>query len=60
MLAYQQDDIFEKLKWMKTLLVSLVKFVNKCSRMKKSRLSLHFNNFKTIKVISHENASKFK
>ena len=46
MLAYQQDDIFEKLKWMKTLLVSLVKFVNKC-RMKKSRLSLHFNNFKT-------------
>ena len=47
MLAYQQDDIFEKLKWMKTLLVSLVKFVNKCSRMKKSRLSLHFNNFKT-------------
>ena len=60
MLAYQQDDIFEKLKWMKTLLISLVKFVNKYSRMKKSRLSLHFNNFKTIKVISHENASKFK
>ena len=48
MLAYQQDDIFEKLKWMKTLLVSLVKFVNKYSRMEKSRLSLHFNNFKTI------------
>ena len=41
---------------------SIVKFVNKYPRMKKSSLSLHFlnNNFRTIKEIYHENVSKFK
>ena len=42
--------------------ISIVKFVNKYPRMKKSSLSLHFskNNFKVIKDIWHENASEFK
>ena len=42
--------------------ISIVKFVNKYSRMKKSSLSLYFlkNNFKIIKEICHENASEFK
>ena len=42
--------------------ISIVKFVNKYSRMKKSSLSLYFlkNNFKVIKEICHENASEFK
>ena len=42
--------------------ISIVKFVNKYSRMKKSSLSLYFlkNNFKIIKEICHKNASEFK
>ena len=42
--------------------ISIVKFINKYSRMKKSSLSLYFlkNNFKIIKEICHENASEFK
>ena len=41
--------------------ISIVKFVNKYPRMKKS-LFLHFlkNNFRMIKDICHENASEFK
>ena len=77
-LAYQQGEIFEKFKMndnfidmvkkigisKSTILfkISVVKFVNKYPRMKKSSLSLHFlkNNFKIIKEICHENASEFK
>ena len=42
--------------------ISIVKFVNKYPRMKKSSFSLHFlkNNLKIIKEICHENASDFK
>ena len=42
--------------------MSIVKFLNKYPKMKKSSLSLHFlkNNFKIFKEICHENASKFK
>ena len=42
--------------------ISIVKFVNKYPRMKKSLFSLHFlkNNLKIIKEICHENASDFK
>ena len=42
--------------------ISIVKFVNKYPRTKKSSLSLHFlkNNFKMIKKIGHENPSEFK
>ena len=42
--------------------ISIVKFVNKYPRMKKSSFSLHFlkNNLKAIKEICHENASDFK
>ena len=76
--AYQQGEIFEKFKMndnfidmvkkigisKSTILfkISVVKFVNKYPRMKKSSLSLHFlkNNFKIIKEICHENASEFK
>ena len=41
--------------------ISIVKFVNKYPRMKKS-LFLHFlkNNFRMINDICHENASEFK
>ena len=41
--------------------ISIVKFLNKYPKMKKS-LSLHFLkiNFKRIKEISHENAREFK
>ena len=44
------------------LKISIVKFVNKYPRMKKSSLSFHFlkNNFKLIKEICHENASEFE
>ena len=42
--------------------ISIVKFLNKYPKMKKSSLSLHFlkNNFKIIKEIYHENASEFE
>ena len=42
--------------------ISIVKFTNKYSRVKKSSLSLSFlkNNFKMIKDIRHENTSEFK
>ena len=42
--------------------ISIVKFTNKYSRVKKSSLSLPFlkNNFKMIKDIRHENTSEFK
>ena len=42
--------------------ISIVKFVNKYPRMKKSSFSLHFlkNNLKIIKEICYENASDFK
>ena len=42
--------------------ISIVKFTNKYSRVKKSSLSLPFlkNNFKMIKDICHENTSEFK
>ena len=42
--------------------ISIVKFINKYGRMKKSSLSLRFlkNNFKIIKEICHENASKLR
>ena len=42
--------------------ISIVKFTNKYSRVKKSSLSLPFlkNNFKMIKDIRHEKASEFK
>ena len=42
--------------------ISIVKFVNKYRRMKKSSFSLHFlkNNLKIIEEICHENASDFK
>ena len=42
--------------------ISIVKFVNKYPIMKKSSLCLHFlkNNFKRVKEICCENASKFK
>ena len=42
--------------------ISIVKFTNKYSRVKKSLLSLPFlkNNFKMIKDIRHENTSEFK
>ena len=42
--------------------ISIVKFLKKYPRMKKSSLSLHFlkNNFKIIKEVCHENASEFK
>ena len=42
--------------------ISIVKFVNKFPRMKKSSLSLHFlkNNFKIIKETCHDYASEFK
>ena len=42
--------------------ISIVKFVNKYPRAKKSSLFLHFlkNNFRMIKEICHENASEFK
>ena len=77
-LAYQQGQILEKFKGNEhfmdmikkfgisksTILfkISIVKFVNKYPKMKKSSLSLHFlkNNFKIIKEICHENASEFK
>ena len=41
---------------------SIVQFINRYTRMKKSSLSLHFlkNNFKIIKEICHENAIEFK
>ena len=41
---------------------SIVKFLKKYPRMKKSSLSLHFlkDNFKIVKEVYHENASKFK
>ena len=42
--------------------ISIVKFLNKYPKMKKSSLSLHFLkiNFKRIKEISHENAREFE
>ena len=42
--------------------IAIVKFVNKYPIMKKSSLCLHFlkNNFKRVKEICCENASKFK
>ena len=78
MASYQQDQIFEKFKVNEhfidtvkelgisksTILfkISIVKFVNKYPRMKKSSLSLHFvrNDFKMIKEIYHQNASESK
>ena len=72
-LAYQQDQIFENFKTNENFIdmikeveiskstilfkISIVKFVNKYPRMKKSSLSLHFlkNNFKIIKEICHVN-----
>ena len=77
-LAYQQGQIFEKFKANENFIdmiknlgfskytilfkISIVKFVNKYPRMRKSSLFLHFlkNNFKMIKEICHENASEFK
>ena len=77
-LAYQQCQIFEKLKMNDNFIdmvknfriskstivfkITIIKFVNKIPRMKKSSLSLHFlnNNFEIIKEISHENAREFK
>ena len=77
-LAYQQDQIFEKFKVNENFIdtvkelgiskstilfkISIVKFVNKYPRMKKSSLSLHFvrNDFKMIKEIYHQNASESK
>ena len=77
-LVYQQGQIFEKFKANQNFIVmikelgiiksanlfkiSIVKFVNKYPRMKKSSLSLHFlkNNFKIIKEICDENPSEFK
>ena len=42
--------------------ISIVKFIKKYPRIKKSLLSFHVlkNNFKIIKEIFHENSSKFK
>ena len=77
-LTYQRGQIFEKFKMngnfidmvkkfrisKSTILfkISIVKFVNKYSRMEESFFSLHFlkNNFKIIKEICHEDASEFK
>ena len=77
-LAYKQGQIFGRFKmndnffdmvkkfWIsKSTMVfkrSIVKFVNKYLRMKRSSLSLHFlkNNFKMINEICHKNASEFK
>ena len=77
-IAYQQGQIFEKYKANENFTdtikklgtskssilftISIVKFVNKCLRMKISKRLLHFlkNNFKIFKEICHENASEFK